>query len=299
MHTTPRLALRLPDGTGDAPDVPLWMERLALDLEGSFAVGLLADRPVAGKAGRRYFASDAKVEYVDTDATWELVGQPADGSIGAAKLAATLKPSGGAAAGTEALRAIGSGPGQVLAGNDVSVPAYVTTLPSSPADGQEIYYRPTTGVIWHLRYNAGSGSSYKWEAVGGQTPLYDYAPGASSVYSSAGTVSLPDGPSLTLPAGVGGDFLVYLACACSQIADVGFSYPGAHMGYAVNGTVIEVIALTNGSQNWALYTTASEEFRHLAMPAGAAVTCRYTVVGGSGFAWFNRRALALRPLRIG
>ena len=41
-----------------------------------------------------------------------------DGVVGAAKIANALKPSAGAGAGTEALRAIGSGAGQVVAGND-------------------------------------------------------------------------------------------------------------------------------------------------------------------------------------
>lgn len=48
-------------------------------------------------------------------------------------------------------------------------PTYETALPSSPVDGQEIYYAAsaTNGVIWHLRYRSGSSSSYKWECVGG------------------------------------------------------------------------------------------------------------------------------------
>lgn len=45
----------------------------------------------------------------------------------------------------------------------------VSTLPSSPVNGQEIYYQAdgTNGVIWHLRYRAASASAYKWEFVGG------------------------------------------------------------------------------------------------------------------------------------
>ena len=52
-------------------------------------------------------------------------------------------------------------------------PTYETALPSSPIDGQEIYYaaNATDGVIWHLRYRSGSSSSYKWEFVGGP-PLH-------------------------------------------------------------------------------------------------------------------------------
>lgn len=52
--------------------------------------------------------------------------------------------------------------------------SYVTAtpLPATPVDGAEIYYRaePANGVVWHLRYNATSGSTYKWEYVGGALP---------------------------------------------------------------------------------------------------------------------------------
>jgi hypothetical protein len=57
----------------------------------------------------------------------------------------------------------------MLRSNSGDGPQRVTSLPSSPYDGQEIYYvaDATAGVIWHLRYNASSASAYKWEFVGG------------------------------------------------------------------------------------------------------------------------------------
>lgn len=55
---------------------------------------------------------------------------------------------------------------------EVGTPQYVTSLPSSPYDGQEVHYAAdaTNGVIWRLRYRSGSSSSFKWEYVGG-SPL--------------------------------------------------------------------------------------------------------------------------------
>jgi hypothetical protein len=52
-------------------------------------------------------------------------------------------------------------------------PPIVTTLPASPVDSQEVYFvaDAATRAIWHLRYNAGSASSYKWEFLGG-APQY-------------------------------------------------------------------------------------------------------------------------------
>lgn len=47
----------------------------------------------------------------------------------------------------------------------------VASLPTSPADGDEVYYvHPAGTAVWHLRYRAAAGS-YKWECIGG-TPLY-------------------------------------------------------------------------------------------------------------------------------
>lgn len=50
-------------------------------------------------------------------------------------------------------------------------PAFVGALPGSPADGTEVYYNLGSGLVWHLRYNAGASSPYKWEVIGA-TPLY-------------------------------------------------------------------------------------------------------------------------------
>jgi PKD repeat protein len=47
---------------------------------------------------------------------------------------------------------------------------YGTTLPASPADGQEAILVDSTtnpSYQWRFRYNAGSSSAYKWEYVGG------------------------------------------------------------------------------------------------------------------------------------
>ena len=46
---------------------------------------------------------------------------------------------------------------------------YSATPPASPADGDEwvLPVDATNGVMWRFRYNASSGSAYKWEFVGG------------------------------------------------------------------------------------------------------------------------------------
>lgn len=89
-------------------------------------------------------------------------------------------------------------PTQAPPGGSGILPAqYVTSLPSSPVDGQEVYYvvDSSNKVIWHMRYNAGSGSSYKWESVGGSPYISNQGGGTVS----SGNPANLSGPSFTLP----------------------------------------------------------------------------------------------------
>lgn len=89
-------------------------------------------------------------------------------------------------------------------------PSLVSSLPGSPADGEEIYYQNTAmaekGAAWHLRYRSGSSSAHKWECVGGGL-LLD-GPAGSMKKSTEGLVELTSGPKLTVP--VTGDYEVTL-----------------------------------------------------------------------------------------
>lgn len=62
---------------------------------------------------------------------------------------------------TESVTAMPTGP-QGPAGPAAVIPS-VTVLPTSPVDGQEIYFS-TSGVLWHMRYRA---SALYWEFLGG------------------------------------------------------------------------------------------------------------------------------------
>jgi microcystin-dependent protein len=101
MATTPRWGLRYPVGS-DAPDVPLWMQRLASDLDGVAMddQGLLSARPTStvqspGKRGRYYFATDDQTGgpngtlYRDNGTGWDAIGPSVidDGDVTTAKLA--------------------------------------------------------------------------------------------------------------------------------------------------------------------------------------------------------------------
>jgi hypothetical protein len=72
--------------------------------------------------------------------------------------------------------------------------------PASPSDG-DIWIATavdTVGTNWMFRYNAGSGSAYKWEFIGG-SPMYLSVGAAQSLAASAGIQDLATvGPSFTL-----------------------------------------------------------------------------------------------------
>jgi hypothetical protein len=81
-------------------------------------------------------------------------------------------------------------------------PAYGTTLPASPVNGQEaILVDSVTAPTyqWRFRYNASSSSIYKWEYVGGT----DYFAVLGAQESRPGSIGAGDlttvGPSLTIP----------------------------------------------------------------------------------------------------
>jgi len=83
-----------------------------------------------------------------------------------------------------------------------STPSYVSSLPGSPSNGQEIYYQAdaTNGVIWHLRYNS---TSTKWEYLGGGSMTATVSGTLSTSSTSFVNIS---GPSITLP--LNGDYII-------------------------------------------------------------------------------------------
>ena len=84
---------------------------------------------------------------------------------------------------------------------------YSATPPASPRDGDEWVFPAdaAAGVNWRFRYNAGSGSIYKWEFIGGP-PLDASRLAADSMSVTPTYTNLPNGPTLTVPRT--GDYIV-------------------------------------------------------------------------------------------
>ena len=168
----------------------------------------------------------------------------------------------------------------------------VTSLPSSPIDGQECYYLAdaTAGVIWHLRYRAASASAYKWELVGGPFVEREIIPeevttGTGSSFGNLSTV----GPSFTTPFAGDWEYTISgtarVASGSAQAA-IGLATPAAPVAANQASALVYTFAITAGL------------FGRLAgVASGAALTLLYLY--STVIITYGARKLAVRPVRVG
>lgn len=261
--TTTRWALPYPAGT-DVPDVPLWMQSLAVALD-NVAMddqGTLAARPVStvgspGKRGRYYLVT----------------GDPTPANNG------------------RLWRDNGAGWDEIV----TNVPV-VTALPGTPYDGQEIRFLAdsTNGVVWHLKYRAGSASAYKWEFLGGGR-LTDNIVTQQGTNSAAYVGLATAGPSVTVP--LAGDFLVEIG---AQV-DVGNILGGvAAMSYDIGANAAsdnDRIILGSVSSGTVQPGSLSRLKRQNGILAAAALVAKYKSTAGTSN--FTNRWMAVTPIRVG
>lgn len=102
----------------------------------------------------------------------------------------------------------------------------------TPSDGDEVYLEAdaTNGRLWHLRYNAGSASAYKWEFLGGADLISAVITGnpLTTAWASYGAaLTLPragdyEGETRGVLAHTGsGDLFVRAACSSGTVAPDG------------------------------------------------------------------------------
>lgn len=172
-------------------------------------------------------------------------------------------------------------------------PSTVTALPATPFDGQEIYFvaDAANGVKWHLRYNAGSSSTHKWEFLGGPNMISrvdtDEAYTATSVFALAPT---PD--RLTFP--LSGDYEYDMTVEPYQTS--GTATTSAAL--SINGGAAAVpdfmqLGTTGAAQ------TISKPGNLLNMTAGQTVAIVYQNPTGGGVTHVRYRVLRIRPVRVG
>lgn len=181
-----------------------------------------------------------------------------------------------------------------------AAPPIVTALPVDPVDGDEIRYLADAakGVVWPLKYRAGSPSAYKWEAFGA-LPLS--AQVAAEESTTLGNLTWQDlvtaGPSVTLP--LAGDYWgqygadLYSFNNPAQILGLmGIGFNGANPPSVNSTDVLRHLWRTNSNQ----IHPKTKQHRINGVPAGVA-KARYA--RDQNVVAFSDRWLALSPIRVG
>lgn len=178
--------------------------------------------------------------------------------------------------------------------NAVGIPARVTSLPSSPYDGQEIYYvaDATNGVLWHLRYNAASASAYKWEFLGGSDLTTAAGGGTGAVAANTWVDSPGSQTDVTVP--LAGDYEVRAQTQIQASTVVG------NMGIALGATATPTGATAPGAtwNNANQYVSLATVGRVNSVAASTVIRIRYFMSAAITINVANP-TLQVRPVRVG
>lgn len=171
---------------------------------------------------------------------------------------------------------------------------YVTSLPGSPVDGQEVYYAAdaTSGVIWHLRYRSAA-STHKWEFVGG-SPIHANRPattGASRNSATYGDLSDSALPSISLA--LAGDYLVTFGCTLFRSTTTSaVSFVTANVTTPANDDQAAVLYAPSSDVN----TAVSKTF--VLSNVSAASTLKLYFRASAGSVGADRRHITVNPIRV-
>lgn len=171
--------------------------------------------------------------------------------------------------------------------NDYAQPEYVTALPGSPDDGEEVYFEAAAGVIWHLRYNASSASSFKWEFVGGPALSHEVATQETRDNSAYGDLTTV-GPQVTLP--LAGDYEVEYGVRITGLGS-GSAWAAIKRGAAATSDNDAVQTSTTGSHH-------SRKQKMTGLSASAVLKMQYRETDSDAVS-FDSRFLFVRPIRVG
>lgn len=175
-----------------------------------------------------------------------------------------------------------------------SDPALVTAAAFAaltPVDRMEVYLiaDAALGIAWHLRYNSGSISAYKWEFLGGAYLFNDVVTNettASATYVDLTTV----GPTLTVPRA--GEYEIEFGAQCSNATASMAQIMAAKIGAAAAND-LESQQVVNSGINLGISTG---RVMRRTCAASDVIKAQYKTGGGVG-SW-TRRWLRVRPFRI-
>lgn len=174
-------------------------------------------------------------------------------------------------------------------------PTYGTTLPASPADGQQaILVDSTTSPTyqWLFRYNNGSSNTDKWEFVGGTSPGATVA--TSETTASVSYVDLATaGPSVTVPrAGV---YEVRFGNDVQNGTASQDNFSTIKIGAAAGSDSNSLRGLANGTGGSNVFHTSRTRIL-TGVAASDVLKMQYRVSGGTGA--FVNRWLTVTPVRV-
>jgi hypothetical protein len=174
-------------------------------------------------------------------------------------------------------------------------PAYGTSLPTSPVNGQEAILVDSVtnpSYQWRFRYNANSVSTYKWEYIGGTPWVSHVASGFSSTALFTAFTTDPSGPRLTVPRS--GEYFASIAATTSNSSpNAGSMLMAVIAGSARNESL--AYTMTPGSPSG--LAARANWLVDVALVAGQVIELGYGVLtaGSSGF---DRRELSIYPKRV-
>jgi microcystin-dependent protein len=168
----------------------------------------------------------------------------------------------------------------------------VTALPGSPFDGQEIAYvaNAVQGIVWHLKYNPGSASPYKWEFLGGGSLYHNVPTDQGRVGGGAAGDLATIGPTLSPP--LAGDYEYVASMSTYITSSIGFTY---FVLTATSAVAEDLASFTHSGINQS--STVALNGKLLAHPAGGEVRMQYYSQVSNG--QFRFRKLSIRPIRVG
>lgn len=171
----------------------------------------------------------------------------------------------------------------------------VTSLPSNPFDGQQVFYAAgSSGELWHLRYNAASGSNFKWEYVGGSF-LTSYNTQSQTASSTSFAALASSVASVTAP--LAGDYEVELQMTgftSVANAEVVMSVAKGATAAADADAVWMHTAAANATMSTARIVRLNDVSASSVLAArfrrSSAVSADYTI---------TRHSVLIRPVRVG
>jgi hypothetical protein len=186
--------------------------------------------------------------------------------------------------------------GNVTVNGYIATPSssmYGTSLPGSPVNGQEFYYvaDATNGVVWHLRYNSASASSYKWEYLGGAPLKVERVAGLSNTGINVWGTGLVD---LTIPRNGDYEYTYNVGVISNGSAGTATGNLSAQASTTTPNTAVDGYAsssMVNGGNGAAVYSK-----RLTGMTAGT-VWRAYNLNNQQPFSYYSSSA-SLIPIRI-